>query len=584
MTFPFTTLPGLAFYAGTIHHKAAAFGYKQNGRWHDISSSMLLHSVRRAGERLIALGLQPGDKVGISAESSPFWLMADLAVLGAGAVTVPLFPNAARDALRHQIADSGMRFLFVGSHKLRETLRPLCGDDVRILVLSPHLVEDTGAGLEDEAASPGGESRTGVWDERARAVQPTDTATLIYTSGSVGHPKGVELTHANLVNQVQSARIRFPLDPEDSALSFLPLSHVFERMVAYFYLASGVTVWFAESSKLVGENLRERHPTLLTVVPRFLEKVQDRVLAKAQEASLLGKLAQAALRRAQEKPEHSVSTLADRLYDRLVYRHIRHRMGGRLRMVICGSAPLNPRLGRFFINLGVEVYEGYGLTESAPVLTVNYPGHRKLGTVGQAFPGVELRVAADGEVIARGPNVMRGYYNLPEDTRETLQDGWLHTGDLGRLDVEGYLTITGRKKELFKTANGKYVAPLPLEQALAAHRLVEAAVVIAEARPYVTAVLFPDFDELVAWRDALAKEDSSAISGAFLRSKPVLDRYAEIVAGVNEHLNKWERVQKFVLADAPPSIEGGELTPTMKLRRHAVERKYATRIEGMYGK
>jgi long-chain acyl-CoA synthetase len=599
MSFPFSTLPGLALYAGALYKNPAALGYKRNGRWRKIPSAVFLDSVRRAGECLIEMGLKPGDKVGISADSSPFWLMADLAALGAGAVTVPLFPNAARETLRHQIEDSGMKFLFVGSGELRDSFQTLCGAEVSILVLSPRLVNTSTTGHDDDEDQLGAQESDGSssgprgvqmsaspWDARALTVRPEDTATMIYTSGSTGHPKGVELTHANLVSQVQAARLRFPLDPAtDSALSFLPLSHVFERMVAYFYIASGVSLHFAEDPKLAGENLRELHPTLMTVVPRFLEKAHDRIVENAQRGGLSGKLAQAAMKRAFERLEFAAPTLMDRLYDHLVYRRIRQRMGGKLRLVICGSAPLDARLCRFFLNTGLQVYEGYGLTESSPVLSVNYPRNRKLGTVGKAFPGVELRLAPDGEVLARGPNLMKGYFKHPEATRDTIdEDGWLHTGDLGRFDQDGYLTITGRKKELFKTANGKYVAPLPIEQALVAHKLVEAAVIIADGRPYATVVIFPDFDELVAWRNDLSEKDETVAGGAFLRSQAVLDRYASIVASVNESISPWERMHRFALADAPASIEGGELTPTMKLRRHAVEAKYAAKIEAMYGK
>ncbi len=600
MTFPFSTLSELAVYAGTIHQNPAALAYKRRGRWRHIPSDTFFDSVRRAGECLIGLGLEPGDRVGLSADSSPFWLMADLAALGAGAVTVPMFPNAARATLRHQIEDSGLRVLIVGSRELRDLFRPLCPEDVRILVLSPRLV--TGESLPDEEhtvpgtteegdtlvtgpVAPGAGHQPGVWEARAHAVKPEDPATLIYTSGSTGHPKGVELTHANLVSQIQAARLRFPLSPSDSALSFLPLTHVFERMVSYFYLASGVSLSFAEDPKAAGQDLREVRPTLLTVVPRFLEKAHDLITTNARrQGGLVGRLAQTALRRAAERPEAAPALWRDRVFDRMVYGRVRERMGGRLRLVICGSAPLDPKLCRFFLNIGIDVYEGYGQTESAPVLTANYPGHRKLGTVGQAFPGVEIRLAPDGEVLARGPNVMRGYFGRPEATRETLAEGWLHTGDLGRMDAEGYLSIIGRKKELFKTANGKFVAPLPLEQALTAHRLVDSAVVIAEGRPYVTVVIFPDFDELLAWRNELSEEDSKAVAGSFLRSQPVLDRFASLVQGVNETLNSWEKVHRFSLADAPPTIEGGELTPTLKLRRHIVEAKYAAKIDAMYGK
>lgn len=589
MTFPFETLPGLALYAGSMHRNPAALGYKEDDRWRAISSAEFLESVRRAGEALIELGLRPGDRVGIAADSSPFWLMADMAALGAGAVTVPLFPNAAHDVIRHQIADSGMRFLFAGTPELHDALEPLCDSVEHVLVLSSRsvFVQPPGSPSIDMPAASDSGVPEGEWDRRARAVRPADVATIIYTSGSTGDPKGVALTHANIVSQVHAAFRRFPLDPDrDSALSFLPLAHIFERMVSCFYLASGVSLHFAEEPAQVPQNLRELRPTLLTVVPRFLEKAHDRIQETARErGGIPGRLALAAIRRAFARTEHSPADWKDRLFERLVYRRLRERMGGRLRLVICGSAPLDARLCRFFMNTGIQVYEGYGLTESSPVLAVNYPGHRKPGTVGPAFPGVELRVAPDGEVLARGPNIMRGYYGLPEATAEVLDaDGWLHTGDLGRLDGDGYLTVTGRKKELFKTANGKYVAPIPIEHAAAADKLVEAAVIVAEGRPYVTAVLFPNFEALLAWKAELEASGVLPEEGgaSFLRTPIVLERYAALVEALNERLSSWERVRKFCLADAPPSIESGELTPTLKLRRHAVVERYAAKIEAMY--
>ena len=591
MSLPFDTLSGLAVYAGTTFRNPAALGYKRNGTWRGISSRVFLDSVRRAGECLIRMGVRPGDTVGIAAPSSPFWLMADFAALGAGAITVPLFPNAAPDVLRHQIRDSRMRFLFVGSGELRDALLPLCPPEVeRIFVLSPRIVQSGGApSMRDGVDHPDRHevAPPGEWDARAAAVRASDTATLIYTSGSTGNPKGVELTHGNIVSQVQRAARRFELyGATDSALSFLPLAHIFERMVACYYLASGVSMHFAEDTTTVGDNLRELHPTVMTVVPRFLEKAHDRVAGSIRERrGPLGALGRAALRRAYERHEETPADWKDRVLDRLVYSRIRAKMGGRLRIVMSGSAPLDPRLARFFINLGMPVYEGYGLTETSPVLAVNYPGHRRLGTVGPAFPDVELRIAPDGEVLARGRIAMKGYYGLPEETRAVVDaEGWLHTGDLGSLDVNGYLTITGRKKELFKTAGGKYVAPIPIERALATHKLVDAAVVVAEGRPYATVLLYPDFDALLALREELQHADGEGESqGAFLRSEVVRTRFAAIVDSVNESLSAWERIHRFALADAPPSFESGEMTPTMKIRRHAVEARYKGKIEGMYG-
>jgi long-chain acyl-CoA synthetase len=592
MTFPFSTLPGIALYAGQAYNNPSALCYKSEDDWHRISSEEFLNSVRHAGENLIRLGLQSGDRVGIVADPSPFWLMADLAALGGGAVTVPLFPNAAPEVLRHQIFDSGMKFLFVGSEEIQEILQPIvdsAGTKVKILLLSPRLVQIVSRPVWIENGSAeGAEIPLLEWERRAAALKAENTATLIYTSGSTGMPKGVELTHGNIVSQVKTAHVCFPLDPvKDSALSFLPLAHVFERMVAYYYLASGITLAFAENSRQAGVNLREIRPTALTVVPRFLEKVYERITGLIDTSSgVTQKLGKSALRRALEKKLDAAPTWKDRVFERLVYRRIRAQMGGRLRLVISGSAPLAPVLCRFFVNLGVPVYEGYGLSESSPVLAVNYPGRRKIGTVGLPYPGIEIRIAPDGEILARGPNIMKGYYGLPEATAEVLDaDGWLYTGDLGSLDAQGYLTVTGRKKELFKSANGKYVAPLPIEHALATHKLIESAIIIAEGRPFVSALIYPDFESLIALKQDLSAQyqgGENRETGSFLQSEPVQRRFEEIVRSVNSGLNSWEQVRKFHIIDSPPTIESGEITPTMKVRRYAVEAKYQRKIDAFY--
>jgi long-chain acyl-CoA synthetase len=579
MNFPFSTLPGLLLYASQAYRNPAALLFKNGGRWCPIGSEEMAESVRQAGEQLIALGLRPGDRVGIASDSSPFWLMADLAALGAGAVTVPLFPNAAPDVVRHQILDSGMRFLFVENEELREAFSPFTGSVQHVLVLSSRRLQKL---APSDWAAGEGTVELGAWDQRVAALKPGNTATLIYTSGSTGLPKGVELTHDNIVSQVQAARDCFPLDAgKDRALSFLPLSHIFERMVAYYYLASGVSLAFAEDSKQAGFNLREVRPTVMTVVPRFLEKVHARVLELADSAGgIAHTLAVAAMKRATEKEEGAPRTWKDAVYERLVFRKIRAQMGGRLRFLISGSAALDPRLAKFFGNLGVPVYEGYGLTESSPVLTANFPGSSRMGTVGRPFPGVELRIAPDGEILARGPNIMKGYYGQPEATAETIDaEGWLRTGDLGSFDGDGFLRVTGRKKELFKTANGKYVAPLPIEQALAAHKLIESALVVAEGRRFVSAVIFPDFEALIQLKKEIVIPEAG---GSMLNSGTIQARFRDAVNAVNHGLNAWEQIRRFYVAEAPPTIEGGEMTPTLKLRRHAIEAKYRRKIEAMY--
>lgn len=583
MDFPFSTLPGLVQYAGKTHRNPAALAHRVDGTWRTFSSEFVLDGVRRAGAGLVAWGLRPGDRVGIAASPSPYWLMADWAALGAGAITVPVFPNAAPENMSHQIAESGMRVLFVDTDARREALRPACGGIERVIVLRPEagFQGDTWEKLLEEGESSG--TWAAEWERRGEAVRPEDTATLIYTSGSTGLPKGVELTHGNIVSQVQGARRLFPLDPNgDRALSFLPLAHIFERMVSCYYVASGVGVWIASDPKKAGEDAREVFPTIITLVPRFLEKIRTRVREQLEAAPALRRaLGTAALDRAAEKPPEERRSLLDRAFDALVYRKVRGALGGKVRLAICGSAPLDPKLAGFFLNLGIPLYEGYGLTECSPVLATNYPGHRKLGTVGRAMPGVEVRISGEGEVLARGPNIMKGYYRHPGATRETIDaDGWLHTGDLGRLE-DGWLTLTGRKKELFKTANGKYVAPVPIEQALAAHKPIDMALIIAEGRSFVTALVFPDFENLTEYKRSRGAGDLDDVT--FLRSPELLARIQGIVESVNARLSYWEKIRKFHVVETPLTIHGGDMTPTLKLRRQAVEARFKTEIEGMYG-
>ncbi len=585
MTVAFTTLPGMLRHVGQSFKNPAALVHRQDGTWVRISTREMFETVRKIGTGLMELGLRPGDKVGIVADPSPFWMMLDLAVLGAGGITVPMFSNIAPDNLQYEIKDSGLRFLFVGSEKQHQAMKPFFASIERIIAL-PKSLESEHCTSWDSLLESGARRlaiHPGEWDAGSEAVRESDTATLIYTSGSTGIPKGVELTHRNLVTQIHGAAIRFPLDPQaDSALSCLPLAHVFERMVAYLYLSTGISIYFAEDIKKVGENLREVRPTIVTFVPRLLEKIHAKFLAKAEMTSGFKRaLALAALRRAAEKPHDSPPTLKDKLFDVLVYHNLREALGGRLRLVISGSAPLDPGLYSFFLNAGIPVYEGYGLTETSPVLAVNYPGHRKVGTVGPLFPQVEIRIGDDGEILARGPGIMKGYHGKPEETRQTIDsDGWLHTGDLGHLDNEGYLKITGRKKELFKTANGKYVAPVPIEQALTGNKLTDMSLVIAEGRPFTTALFFPDVENLKALKPDLGCEAMD--DAAFLRSEQARAYLQGIVDEVNTKLNHWEKVQKFILAERTLSIDAGELTPTMKIRRHVVEEKFRKEINSLY--
>ena len=585
MTDSFRTLPGLLKFAERNFRNDCALGYKKAGQWEKISTDAMGETVRRLCLGLVEMGLKPGEKVGIVADPSPFWIMMDMAILGAGAVSVPMFANISPENLKYEIQDSGMRFLFVGSVGQYQAMKPFFDRLEKIIVL-PSGLEDNQC-ISYERLLETGERRQathgGEYSRLSEGINEQDTATIIYTSGSTGVPKGVELTHRNLVFEVLAAAKRFPLDPaHDTILSCLPLAHVFERLVCYFYLSTGVSIYFAEEIKKVGENLRELHPTVITMVPRLLEKVHARMQTNVEMAQgLKKKLGSAAWERAHSKELGSKDTFRDQLYDALVYKKMREALGGNLRLVISGSAPLDPNLGRFLLNIGIPIYEGYGLTESSPVISCNFIGHRKIGTVGLAFPGVEVKVGDDGEILTRGPHVMKGYYNHPKETAEVIDKlGWLHTGDLGHIDAEGYIKITGRKKELFKTANGKYVAPVPIEQALAGNKLVDLVMVVAEAKPFTTCLLFPDFENIDAVKKELDCLDMP--TSAFLDAPQARAYVQKTLDEVNAKLNHWEQVQKFTLIKTPISIESNELTPSMKIRRHVVMEKYRKEIELMY--
>ena len=426
------------------------------------------------------------------------------------------------------------------------------------------------------------------YKETAAAITPDRLATIIYTSGTTGEPKGVMLSHGNIASNVLAAAAAIAVSDDDEALSFLPLSHAFERTVACLYLYRGVTISFAESLDTIARDLQGVRPTMLTGVPRVYEKLHARIHDAVAQAPAVrralfrwalgvGGAASRASRAGRRAP------LATRLQlgvaDRLVLSKVRGRLGGRVRFVVSGSAPLNVPVAEFLFAIGVPVVEGYGLTETAPVLTVNPLEAPRTGTVGPAVPGVEIRIAADGEILARGPNVMQGYYGKPEATAEVIAEGWFHTGDIGRLDDDGYLTITDRKKEIIVTAGGKNVAPTPIEAALKRSPIVAEAVLVGNRRPCVTALLVPDFEALALELGTPAERDARAE----VVSRPeVTSRFAAVVAAVNDDLPRHEQVKEFAALPAEFSIATGELTPTLKVKRRVVEERWADAIEALY--
>jgi long-chain acyl-CoA synthetase len=447
----------------------------------------------------------------------------------------------------------------------------------------------------DEVERRGHARMTGGWGagrefrESARKVAPGDLATIIYTSGTTGEPKGVMLTHANLVANLRAGSQVLELSQEDEALSFLPLSHSFERMVAFIYLFTGVTIVFAESMDTVPRDILTVRPTVLTGVPRVYEKMQARIMTAGEALpaprammfrwAIKAGIAKARARLTGRVPGPIVSAKAA-IADRLVFSTVRSRLGGRIRFLVSGSAPLAAGVLEFFHGIGLPIVEGYGLTETAPILTVNPPDAPRVGTVGRPLPNVELRIAPDGEILARGPNVMIGYYNKPEATAEVLKDGWFATGDIGTLDAEGYLRITDRKKDLLVTSGGKNVAPQPIENTLKRSPLVAEAVVLGDRRRYVAALIVPDFAALERRLQALGRP---AAPHAELVSRPdVVALYQEVVDALNRDLSPYEQIKRMALLPEEFTMASGVLTPTLKVKRKVVEERWRSVIDALY--
>lgn len=574
LPLPADGLPGLLRQALAARPRSRHLGWRESGYWRWISSEEAAREVRRATLGLHALGVRPGATVGLVGASSPHWLIADLAILSLGAVTVPLFPNLADEHAVHEIGHSRLRALLaLGDEGAAFAIRHrrLVGSVVERDSTTP----PRGAIAWEDMCRRGddlGESDPGLYRRLAEVIAPDRLATIIYTSGSTGVPKGVELTHGGLLSQIDAALRLFPLDPaRDRALSCLPLAHVFERMVVYAYLAAGIPVWFADDVRQAGLLMREARPTIMTMVPRLAEKLYDRI-AGGVDAAWVGRraLGRWALRQAEDGDPDAVRGIGLRLSDGLLFRRVRAALGGSLRHVIVGGAALDPRFERFLRNIGVPLHPGYGLTEAGPVVSCNAPAARRTGSVGRVFPGVEMRIAAGGEIEVRGPGVMRGYHRDPAASAAVLApDGWLRTGDLGAVDADGFLRITGRIKELYKTANGKYVCPVPIESALQRDPAVDHACVIADGRPFVAALLFLS-------EDAVRLHTADGSPDQALRAE--IDR---LVAEANGHLDAWMQVRRWAVVAHPAAI-GQELTPTLKLRRGAVIDRYHDLIDRLY--
>jgi long-chain acyl-CoA synthetase len=592
------TLADLPFHVLGRHPKPLLVGQVREGAVVGESTRDWFDRVRDLALGLSSLGVSPGDRVVIMSESRPEWLLADFAILTLGAVTVPVYATLTPAQARYIIQDAGARIAFVSTalqlEKLQQVRHELPSLEAIVTFVS---VDHPSTSVQTlEAVAGRGHARLmGEWGigrqfrDGARAISPGQLATIIYTSGTTGEPKGVMLSHRNLISNLLAGHTVVPVTHEDVSLSFLPLSHSFERLVSYVYLAHGVTIVFAESMDTVGRDLSIVRPTVMTGVPRVYEKFQARILERGHalpqpRRTLFHwgiKVAHAKARaEGNGGRARGILALESAVADRLVFSKIRDSVGGRLRRLVSGSAPLPLETAELFHGIGLTITEGYGLTETSPIVAANPIDAPRLGTVGKAIPGVEVRIADDGEILVRGPNVMVGYHNKPQDTAGVIQDGWLHTGDIGALDGEGYLRITDRKKDLLVTSGGKKVAPQPIEAVLKRSPLVAEAVLLGDRRRFVAALIVPAFAALERRLKDLGR--APAERAELVRRADVVALYDEVVEALNRDLSQFEQIKKVRLLPREFTIESGELTPTMKVKRKAVEQSRAEEIEELY--
>lgn len=572
--------------------------YKSEKQYRGITHAEFRKKVEHFALGLSTLGVKKGDTVAIISENRPEWVIADMASVLLGAVDVPIYPTLTAKQIEFILNDANVSIAVVSNQsqlnkvlKIKEQVKALrkiilmtersdASEDAMVMGIS-RIFE-----LGREAES----SHRNVIDEAVRLVKPEDLLTIIYTSGTTGSPKGVMLSHKNLTSNMIASASFMPFAPDDIFLSFLPLCHSFERMGGYYTaMACGATIAYAESPETVSDNLLEIHPTVVTTVPRLFERIQSRLQKQIASSSAarqrifywalgVGKRFVAAQRSGRVS---SILSAQHALADLLVFRKLKERTGGRIKFFVSGGAALPRELGEFFEALGIQIVEGYGLTETSPVLCANRLDDYEFGTVGKPIPGVTIKLAADGEILAKGPNIMLGYYNNKKATEEAInKDGWFHTGDIGVFDARGMLRITDRKKHLFVSSGGKNIAPQPIENLFLQSKYVDQFVLIGDKRMFLSALIVPDFDAIQEFADRNKIQYSSVTE--LVKNPNVYSIIEKDIQELQKDLANFERVRKFVLLDRPFSIEAGEITPTLKVKRKIIEERYGQVIEEMY--
>jgi long-chain acyl-CoA synthetase len=562
--------------------KKLAFARKENGTWITYSSRDVKEIVDNLSLALMASGLVSGDKVAIISENRPEWNFVDLALQQFGAISVPMYPTITSADYSYIFDHADVKLIFVGDQVIYEKAAEVAGD--RKIYSFDHLAGvDHWTVLQEKGMS----GNLADLEKSKQEVKEQDLFTIIYTSGTTGRPKGVMLTHHNvLTNVIGVSNNMLPTPGDGKVLSFLPLCHIYERTASFCFIYLGFEVYYAESMEKIGENLKEVKPHVFNTVPRLLEKVYDKIVAKGYELTGVKKklffwALDLGLRYDPARDMGGFYNFQLKLANKIIFSKWREALGGNVMQINSGASALQPRLARVFWAAGIKVCEGYGLTETSPVVSASVGNYEeiRIGSVGKILAGVQVKIASDGEILVKGPNVMQGYYREPEMTAEVLQNGWFHTGDIGELDGE-YLKITDRKKEMFKTSGGKYIAPQVIENKFKESPLIEQLMVVGDGKNYPAALIVPSFDGLKEY--CKRKDIPFSSEKEMITKSEILEKYQTEIDGLNKYFGKWEQIKRFKLLETPWGIDSGELTPTMKLKRKVINQKFAKEIEEIY--
>lgn len=569
--------------------KPDALASKIDGQWVPISTQQLQDQANLVSLGLVSLGLKHSDKVAIISMNRPEWMLADFGISQIGATSVPMYPSITVEDYKYIFTDAGVRAIFVADKNLYDKVKEAtAGLDIPATnIFTFDKIE--GARHFSELLEIGKKGNAADLEPLKAAVQPDDLLTLIYTSGTTGSPKGVMLTHDNILSNCRNSQRFVPVSKDDKALSFLPLCHIFERMVTYLYMINGVSIYYAESMEVIADNLREVKPQIFTTVPRLLEKVYDKIVAKGHEQEGIKKklffwALDLGLKFDTQKNQGFAYNTQLALANKIIFNKWRDALGGNLRCIVSGGGALQPRLARVFWAAGIRVMEGYGLTETSPVIAVGgyEPENNMIGTVGPLIDNMEVKIAPDGEILTKSASVMKGYYNKPELTAQEFdEEGWFHTGDIGELVNGKFLKITDRKKEMFKTSGGKYIAPQVIEGKLKEDPLVEQAMVVGADQKFPSALVIPSFPDLKGWckRNGVNCDCSNA---ELIKNEKIVELYEDLVKKYNKSFAQWEQVKRIALLPELWTVETGEMTPTMKVKRKVITEKNKDLIEGLY--